>query len=225
MKNRIKVVALSDTHTYHADVTVPEGDLLLFAGDLTERGEPSKVVSFMEWFASLPHKYKVMIAGNHDLLFEREPETARAIMKAYPEIHYLEGELLELEVEGRKLKIYGEPNTPSFGYGWAFNVDSPRSKELWAAAPTDIDILLTHGPPRGLRDAVPRFGPNAEYRIEHVGSGSQRNFIRRSRVKHVVCGHIHEGHGVERYEGVAIHNVSIMDERYWPANPVSTFEI
>ncbi len=43
------------------------------SGDLDElRGDA-------EWLRSLPHRHKVIVAGNHDWAFAREPDAARAL--------------------------------------------------------------------------------------------------------------------------------------------------
>ena len=34
----MRIVAVADTHTYHHDLAVPEGDVFVHAGDLCRRG-------------------------------------------------------------------------------------------------------------------------------------------------------------------------------------------
>merc|ERR1711959_522536 len=62
----LKVVACSDTHGKHRDVTVPEGDVFIHAGDFTEFGKEEDVLDFNEWLGELPHKHKFVINGNHE---------------------------------------------------------------------------------------------------------------------------------------------------------------
>ena len=62
----MKLVLISDTHGFHNGMTLPKGDILIHAGDVTGRGLYSQVADFIGWFAAQPHKYKVMVAGNHD---------------------------------------------------------------------------------------------------------------------------------------------------------------
>jgi hypothetical protein len=59
----VRIVCLSDTHTIHHTLTVPDGDILLHAGDFTTRGPMQQVEDFNVWLGSLPHKHKVVIAG------------------------------------------------------------------------------------------------------------------------------------------------------------------
>ncbi|KAK9414034.1 putative Calcineurin-like phosphoesterase [Seiridium unicorne] len=64
-KKAIKIVCLSDTHDGIVD-SVPEGDLLIHAGDLTNSGTAAAIQKQVDWLASLGHKHKVLIGGNHD---------------------------------------------------------------------------------------------------------------------------------------------------------------
>ena len=42
----MRIVCLSDTHNLHERIQVPEGDLLLHAGDATNRGTEKEVAAF-----------------------------------------------------------------------------------------------------------------------------------------------------------------------------------
>lgn len=63
----LRFVCLSDTHSWHAKHDVPEGDVFLHAGDFTRDGEQEDIESFAQWLKGLPHRHKIVIAGNHDL--------------------------------------------------------------------------------------------------------------------------------------------------------------
>jgi hypothetical protein len=63
----LRFVCCSDTHSYHAKHEIPDGDVFIHAGDWTRDGEQEDVESFVSWVRSLPHKHKIVIAGNHDL--------------------------------------------------------------------------------------------------------------------------------------------------------------
>ncbi len=77
----IKFVCVSDTHGLCDRLVVPDGDVLLHAGDFSNVGEPEIVEEFNEWLGRLPHPIKVVIAGNHDLSFDVEnyPELGRRV--------------------------------------------------------------------------------------------------------------------------------------------------
>jgi Icc-related predicted phosphoesterase len=189
----ITVVALSDTHGYHRDLEVPDGDLLIHAGDLTLSGRLEEVAVFNTFLSGLPHPHKVVIAGNHDWCFEREPERARALLTAAT---YLEDEAVR--VAG--LKIYGSPWQPWF-LDWAFNL--PRGRRIaarWALIPDDTDVLVTHGPPHGIGDET--------YAGHSVGCEDLLDRVRQVRPHLHVFGHIHEGRGTWRREGTVFVNAS-----------------
>lgn len=65
----IRIVCISDTHN-STPQHVPDGDVLLHAGDLTRKGSFDELQTQLDWIASLPHRHKVVIAGNHDLLLD-----------------------------------------------------------------------------------------------------------------------------------------------------------
>jgi len=66
----IKFVCLSDTHANHNKINVPDGDVLLYTGDFSNKGRPKEIENFAKFLQKLPHTYKVVIAGNHDLTME-----------------------------------------------------------------------------------------------------------------------------------------------------------
>ncbi|CAD7956293.1 unnamed protein product [Amoebophrya sp. A120] len=71
-----RIVCVSDTHGRTAKMPgtplLPEGDLLIHAGDISNKGKREEVFEFLDWFRSQPHRHKVWIAGNHDLTLDRE---------------------------------------------------------------------------------------------------------------------------------------------------------
>ncbi|TAG51322.1 MAG: hypothetical protein EAZ27_13705 [Cytophagales bacterium] len=67
----MKIIAISDTHGLHRNLKIPSGDLLIHAGDVTEFGQDDELEDFLDWFALQPCKYKVFVAGNHDLFLEK----------------------------------------------------------------------------------------------------------------------------------------------------------
>ncbi|KAG6005671.1 hypothetical protein E4U21_007787 [Claviceps maximensis] len=76
----IRIVCISDTH--NKQPTLPPGDILIHAGDLTENGSFEEVQRGLRWLSSQPHRYKVFVAGNHDVLFHD------AFLEKYPERRY-----------------------------------------------------------------------------------------------------------------------------------------
>ncbi len=211
-----RIVCLSDTHGLHDALAVPEGDVLIHAGDLSMRGREAEVRAFAAWLAELPHPDKVVIAGNHDWLFERDPVRAREFLG---DVTYLRDG--GAEVAG--VRVWGSPWQPWF-YDWAFNL--PRGaalREKWDLIPDDTDVLVTHGPPFGFLDGAARpahgWSEAEGVAVEHVGCEELRVALDRVRPKLHVFGHIHEGYGQARLAETTLINASTCDEDYRPVNP------
>jgi Icc-related predicted phosphoesterase len=172
---------------------VPDGDLLIHAGDFSFFSQrPSMLRDFDRWLGSLPHRYKVLVPGNHDYFLEEERNRG-AIMNA---------ELLVgsgVEIAG--LKIWGSPVTPL--YGGAFSLSSAdERKRHWAKIPENLDILVTHGPPKGILD---REAPDELA----AGCPELALAVERKHPRIHVYGHIHGGHGVIRTPATTFINASV----------------
>ena len=70
----MKIVIIADTHNKHHELTLPPGDILIHAGDVSMNGEVSEILNFLNWFSVQDFSNKIFIAGNHDFFFEREIE-------------------------------------------------------------------------------------------------------------------------------------------------------
>jgi len=208
----MRIVCLSDTHNCNEQIAVPDGDLLIHAGDATSTGTEDQIRRFNAWFSGLPHRRKVFIAGNHDWLFEKNNERARALLDR--SITYLQDS--SVEIDG--LKIYGSPWQPRF-FDWAFNLNrGPEMAEKWKLIPDDTDILVTHGPPNGILDSVPRVWGDELTGCEELRSKVDRLAVI-GRLKLHVFGHIHCGYGTTVENGVRFVNASTCDEGYDPIQP------
>lgn len=182
----MRIWHISDTHTYHGLLKVPENiDIIIFSGDATIPRDKYKskeeMLDFIEWFASLDIKYKIFVAGNHDVCIERGLITEvdfvnRGIIYLYNE-----------EVIIEHLKIFGSPITPTFGEGWAFNKNRYRIHEIWDLISPDTDIIVTHGPPKGILD----LSYDRENNLEMCGDLSLKKKIKEIEPKLVCFGHIH----------------------------------
>jgi predicted phosphohydrolase len=200
---RMRLVCISDTHFPPHALQIPEGDVLIVAGDVCGHSTLAEISVFDAFLGSLPHPHKLLIAGNHDWPFSRVPEKAIALLR---HTTYLKDS--GIEIGG--IKFWGSPWQPFF-CNWAFNL--PRGAPLakvWAKIPGGTDVLITHGPPFGILDQVPSG--------EHVGCEELLKALQRVRPKVHIFGHIHEGYGVLKQDGITFANASVCDGRYRPIN-------
>lgn len=208
----MRIVALSDTHNRHDAIQVPDGDVLVHAGDITGRGRLSELEAFAAWWKAQPHRHKVIIAGNHDFCFEREDERDVAC-EMLDGSHYLQDEMVVLE----GLKFFGSPWQPWF-FGWAFNLRrGPALADTWQAIPEDTDVLVTHGPPRGVLDETSTG--------ENVGCDDLLRRVEGIKPRLHVFGHIHEAYGVEKRGRTIFANASSCDLSYDPIHLPLVFDL
>jgi Icc-related predicted phosphoesterase len=201
----VKLVLISDMHGQHGRLKVPDGDILVVAGDFTTQGSFTEIANFNGWLGGLPHKHKIVIAGNHDVMFEKDPGFARSLIT---NAIYLQDE--GVEVMG--LKFWGSPWTPFF-CNWAFNLRTGEERrQKWERIPEGLDVLITHGPPAGILDRT--------YDGEHVGCSELLAKLAslESEPRLHVFGHIHEAAGRERHPGFRTEfvNAGALDGRYVP---------
>ena len=192
----MKLVIVSDTHGYHRNMTIPAGDVYVHAGDLTTMGSLENAAELNDYLGALPHPHKVVIAGNHDWCFEREPERAQALMTG---AIYLQDE--SVTIDG--IKFYGSPWQPWF-YDWAFNLKRGKDiAEKWAMIPEDTDVLVTHGPPRGFGDRT--------FDGRNEGCDDLLVRVRQIKPKLHIFGHIHEAAGQWEEGGTTFINACMWD--------------
>lgn len=224
-----KIVTISDTHLQHEKhkINIPSGDILIHAGDATWTGRPEEIEVFSKWFHSFPHKYKVFIAGNHDILFEKNEEAALTCYRQYANetSYYLNDSFVVIN----GIKIYGSPYQPEFGYDWAFNRRRGQDIEhIWKNIPSDTNILVTHGPAYGYGDSIPHVILGDE-RIDKVGCFDLLRHVKRVKPRYHIFGHIHSGYGVfkDNEFDITYINCSICDEEYvaWHDPIVFDYEI
>lgn len=188
----MRLVVVADTHLFTDDLHVPEGDVFVHAGDLCRGGDLEELAHAAAWIASLPHRHKVIVAGNHDRSFVDAPAAARTMIAPF---HYLEDS--EVVIEG--LRFYGSPWQPAF-HDWAFNL--PRGEALaakWRGIPRGIDVLITHGPPEGIGDS--------SWAVR-AGCADLLARVREVEPRLHVFGHIHQDGGVWTHGATVFANVT-----------------
>jgi Icc-related predicted phosphoesterase len=172
------VVCISDTHELHRELEVPNGDLLIHAGDFTFFNHTSKIRDFNDWLGELPHRHKVVIPGNHDCVFHKDPLARGLITNAVL--------LINESVTLCGLNIWGSPVTcDDAAYGHTTAEDRAA---LYATIPPDTNIVVTHGPPQGILDH--------EKGSDHLqGCPQLRKAVLRLKPRLHVFGHCHVGYG------------------------------
>lgn len=198
------------------------GDLLIIAGDLTARDTEWEHDDIFEWICDQSYIKKVFISGNHDNYIQRNNEKFLETLEN-SDIEYL----CDSGTEFEGLKIWGSPWTSQFpginpkccAFTKPYMV---RLQDRWELIPKDVNILITHNPPYGILDNVPR-----EYNPS-VGDKDLRYVLETSdNLKLHVFGHIHEnggqqiilkrpGYGDEN--NVICVNASVVDGNYRQVN-------
>ena len=194
----MRIVCISDTHGQHEGLTIPDGDVLIHAGDICGLDNLHEYDDFDRWIGELPHTDKFVIGGNHDGSFQ-----GGSALAAITNYIYLQDSGITIG----ETKFYGSPWTPPF-QNWHFMAGPEEIAKKWAAIPQDTDVLITHGPPWGIFDNVMLDGAG------HQGCPGLLAAIRRVRPMLHVCGHIHEGYGKGRGSSTYFVNASSVDENY-----------
>ena len=208
----MKLVTISDTHGKHHSLSLPSGDVLIHAGDISMKGDEASIITFLNWFKLQQFEYKILIAGNHDFYFERASE--RQIQDLIPQnIIYLN----DSSVIINHIKIWGSPITPWF-FNWAFNRHRGEAiKRHWDLIPEDTNILVTHGPVFDILDKT-KTG-------QRTGCMDLLNRVNEIKPSVHVCGHIHEAYGITENSGIKFINASVLNEKYELANMPIVFEL
>ena len=199
----IRVVCVSDTHSKIPPKSLPQGDLLIHAGDLTNNGTIGDIQQSIDWLKTLQKpwygsgdgfQYIVVVCGNHDSYFDERSRSAHDKRNTrrtldWGKIQYLQHSSVSLTFpENRTLKIYGAPQIPACG-GKEFAFQYARGQDAWSnTIPDDVDVLVTHNPPKWHLDLPQNGGLGCEFELKEV-----------TRVKPTlhVFGHVHAGHGKE----------------------------
>lgn len=228
----MRIVCISDTHSLQHNMLheIPKGDVLIHAGDISNKGGERDVTEFIHWFQNIEgFDTKIFIAGNHDFCFERvnqphhkgDYDWLNNLMApenlSQSDVYYLEDNFMTIEYPefSRPIKFYGSPWQPWF-YDWAFNLPrlGKEIEEKWSMIPDDTDVLITHGPPNGILDLVNNFRqPN-----RNVGCESLRFHVERVKPALNVFGHIHEGYGTTLINDTLFVNASTCNSGYNPIN-------
>jgi len=181
----MKIWFISDTHNMHGDLQIPEVDCVIHCGDEATRRNVSlnelESRRFFKWYSALDIPIKIFVPGNHSTAIEK----GLIIANDYTAVKFL----IHDQTEWNGLKIFGSPYTPEF-FDWAYMRPRSELDIVWQSIPDDIDILITHGPPKGIFDVT---GDIKTKKPVHVGSESLRKHVEeRIKPKVHAFGHIHD---------------------------------
>ena len=221
-ENDIRFVCISDTHSLQLNLPegfIPDGDVLIHAGDFSMQGQPLEITKFNAFLGQLPHQYKIVVAGNHEITFDPsferytkiDAEWCRSLLT---NCTYLQDDFINIY----GYKIYGSPWQPEFG-DWAFNLKRGQDcLSKWNLIPADTDILVTHGPPLG----------HGDYCFDRVRAGCVdllQVVEKKVKPSYHIFGHIHEGYGVTTNGTTNFINASVCNLRYNPVNKPIVFDL
>ena len=220
-------MCISDTHNMHEALTEEISQLrsdssdtlnvLVHAGDMTNRGSHSELKSIATWLKTEPgvaeFDYKFVISGNMDGIgldsnyptFGSNAIDGHKLFNDLDKgVFYLENEPFALNVnDGNKRKVinlYGTPNTLKFVGGFQIYNDE-QSNQVWHAVPEGTDVLISHGPPYKILDSSSSG--------KHVGDEvALKEILERVKPKYMIFGHVHDSFGVEELKDVVFANVA-----------------
>jgi len=212
----VRFLCISDTHGVKLDenkqhpfsLPLPKADVLLHSGDLTQCGSIRPFKDALEMMSQIDAELKLVIAGNHDLELDpqygveegEEQECAEAIalmtgpLAKEAGVTYLnEGTYSFTLSSGATFTIYVSPYSVEYGdyvYGTKLTEDRYSSKTADDPIPDNVDIIMTHGPPKTIRDTCLHDGKEV-----NVGCPALLEATARVKPKLHCFGHIHEGYG------------------------------
>lgn len=210
-----RICAISDTHSYHRDIKIPDCDVLIVAGDISFHGELNVIEDFSNWLKELPIKEKIVCMGNHEENCEEPGPHRDAAINFITNsgARYLEDS--GIEIDGTK---YWASPVSLFFFDWAFNRHPHEIGKHWDLIPNDTNVMISHGPPYGFGDRTVH-GENVGCKLLLKKLKSLPN------LKLAVSGHIHNNYGHRRWGDTHFVNASICTEKYQPINKPIVIDI
>lgn len=195
----MRIVCFSDTHGLEDQIQIPDGDALIFCGDLCCGGRIEEYYRFAQFMRKQKHSLKIIVAGNHDWLFQREPQQAKQIFEGVTWLH-------DNAISIGRDTIYGTSWQPTF-FNWAFNRTEQELSELYSRIFFETTVLVTHCPPYEVLD-VNRDGQNCG----SVALKERANNL--PYLRYHLFGHIHGNWG-EHFDGKCSSiNCCVLTENY-----------
>lgn len=114
------------------------------------------------------------------------------------------------------LKVYGSPWTPKFVGSFQLHSAS-QARSVWdklKAVRDDVDVLVTHGPPKGILDVTSRGRGVGDAFLRDVvldDGVNNTDDSSRSALRLHCFGHIHNSYGTETKNGILFVNAAVFD--------------
>lgn len=196
----MKLVFISDTHGDHAKLGSLSGDVLIHCGDfsLGERGADAALRDLDAWFSRQDFKHILCTGGNHDFLAEEITSRGKRVFE-----HAVCLTDQVFEIDG--FKFYGAPWVPELTE-WAHFLAPEELARAWSRIPSDVDVLITHTPPRGILDS------NSQGKA--CGCMQLRQRVAQVRPQVHCFGHIHASSCQTMVDNTLFVNASLVDKRY-----------
>jgi Icc-related predicted phosphoesterase len=196
----LKIVVVSDTHGQHERLGILSGDVLIHCGDfgVGDRNGQKSIADLDSWFSRQRFRSIICIGGNHDFLAEELQSRGKPVFR---HAIYLEDESATLD----GLVFYGAPWVPELA-SWAHYRTADELKRAWAKIPENVDVLITHTPPKGILDK------NSNGR--ECGCSQLRTRLQELRPQVHCFGHIHASAGTIDLAGTKYVNACIVNSRY-----------
>ena len=218
----MRIAVMSDNHGILPQIMDEGIELLLICGDIVPLSLQDDMVltkwwfkdKFKEWAENLPVEKVVFIAGNHDIMIERDPDWFKIEFPKHNKVTYLHHELYEyISTQDSKVySIFGTPYCKIFG-NWAFMRGYNALETLYDEIPNNVDILISHDSP--ILGGLGFINQSVRWGNQEAGNGILTDAILSKRPKYFFSGHIHSGiHQLQEIDGIHMANVSIVDEYY-----------
>lgn len=216
----MKVQLISDTHGKHHEMSIDTScDVIVHSGDSTNYYDWYKneieFMDFINWFGALPIKHKILIAGNHDAWalkkYNKEICKEKNIVYLEDDYHCIDEKL-----------FFGSPWSPNFG-NWHFMKNRASLSNHWEKVLTeDIDLLITHTPPKGILDLAEDINRNNIM----CGCSGLKRAVFKYRPKNHVFGHIHNNKDIINFgtriiDGINFYNASSVKDGDFHKPPVN----
>lgn len=208
----MKIIVISDTHDEHIWLNQylydpdfnKDVDMIIHAGDSAHAKIPAinhnAQLNFIEWYASLPFRFKIYVPGNHNTSEYMISE------QIYDDNNIIRLIHSSITIDG--INIFGSAYTPTYGTGWAYNIDRHKLDKYWDQIPKNTDILITHGPPKGILDLT--YATNTL--TEQVGCKALRNHVLgRVEPNYHIFGHVHDEDNIFNYGYRLIGNTTFIN--------------